>query len=76
MTRIMHKLYGELPPILVVGIAYPTKDGFLQGSLRNRDFTPSEDAGLVVTVNLDIIEGETHTSVIPVGLTRGLRKVL
>ncbi|NER79954.1 MAG: hypothetical protein F6K42_10295 [Leptolyngbya sp. SIO1D8] len=34
MTRLMHKLYGELPPLLVVGIAYPTADGFLQGALR------------------------------------------
>lgn len=41
MTRLMHKLYGELPPILVVGIAYPTDNGFLQGALRARDFTPS-----------------------------------
>jgi predicted alpha/beta superfamily hydrolase len=46
MTRLMHKLYGELPPLLVVGIAYPTEDSFLQGALRNRDFTPSADAGL------------------------------
>ena len=45
MTRIMHKLYGELPPLLVVGIAYPTDNSFLQGALRNRDFTPSADAG-------------------------------
>lgn len=43
MTRIMHKLYGELPPILVAGVAYPTTDSFLQGMLRNRDFTPSVD---------------------------------
>ena len=33
-----------------------------------------EDPSL--TVNLDIIQGETHTSVIPVALTRGLRSVL
>ena len=46
MSRLMHKLYGELPPLLVVGIAYPTEDSFLQGALRNRDFTPSADAGL------------------------------
>ena len=45
MTRIMHKLYGELPPIWVVGIAYPDADGFRQGMLRNRDFTPSVDSG-------------------------------
>ncbi|MGB3292641.1 MAG: alpha/beta hydrolase-fold protein [Phormidesmis sp.] len=46
MTRIMHKLYGELPPILVVGVAYPTADGFRQAALRSRDFTPSQGAGL------------------------------
>ena len=45
MTRLMYKLYGELPPILVVGVAYPTADGLHQAALRNRDFTPSEDAG-------------------------------
>lgn len=44
-TRLMHKLYGELPPILVAGIAYPTEDGFAQGLLRSRDFTPSVDTG-------------------------------
>jgi hypothetical protein len=41
MTRIMHKLYAELPALLVVGIAYPTNDWMLQGALRTRDFTPS-----------------------------------
>lgn len=46
MTRIMHKLYGELPPILVVGIAYPNADSLLQGILRTRDFTPSADNSL------------------------------
>ncbi|MGB7087350.1 MAG: alpha/beta hydrolase-fold protein [Phormidesmis sp.] len=46
MTRLMHKLYGELPPIVVVGIAYPTENGLAQSALRNRDFTPSADAGL------------------------------
>jgi predicted alpha/beta superfamily hydrolase len=44
MTRVMHKLYGELPPLLVVGIAYPTNDGMLQSLLRARDFTPSADS--------------------------------
>ena len=43
MTRIMHRLYSELPPLLVVGVAYPTNDGMLQGLLRTRDFTPSVD---------------------------------
>ncbi len=44
MTRLMHQLYGELPPILVVGIAYGTDDPRVQGELRNRDFTPTSDA--------------------------------
>src|SRR5215831_11055031 len=44
MTRIMHKLYAELPPLLVAGIAYPTNDWMLQGALRTRDFTPSADS--------------------------------
>lgn len=46
MTRLMYKLYGELPPLLVVGIAYPTENGMLQGLLRTRDFTPSKDASM------------------------------
>lgn len=41
MTRIMHQLYGELPPILVVGIAYGGGDPGVQAQLRNRDFTPT-----------------------------------
>lgn len=44
MTRLTHQLYGELPPILVVGIAYGTDDPRVQGELRNRDFTPTSDA--------------------------------
>jgi predicted alpha/beta superfamily hydrolase len=44
MTRIMHRLFSELPPLLVVGIAYPTNDGMLQSLLRTRDFTPSVDS--------------------------------
>lgn len=43
LTRIMHQLYGELPPILVLGIAYATDDPRVQGELRNRDFTPTAD---------------------------------
>ncbi len=50
MTRLMHQLYGELPPILVVGIAYPTADILQQGKLRNRDFTPSHDNSLAEMV--------------------------
>jgi predicted alpha/beta superfamily hydrolase len=45
MTRIMAQLYGELPPLVVVGIAYPTEDPALQAELRARDFTPTADAG-------------------------------
>ncbi len=44
-TRIMHQLFGELPPLLVVGVAYDTEDPVLQAELRARDFTPSADAG-------------------------------
>lgn len=42
-TRLMHQLYGELPPVLVVGVAYGTEDPQVQGELRNRDFTPTSD---------------------------------
>lgn len=45
MTRIMSQLYGELPPLVVVGVAYPTDDPVLQAELRARDFTPSCDSG-------------------------------
>lgn len=45
MTRIMAQLYGELPPTVIVGIAYPTDDPALQAELRARDFTPSGDPG-------------------------------
>jgi len=45
MTRIMNQLFGELPPLLVVGIAYPTDDPRVSAELRNRDFTPSEERG-------------------------------
>lgn len=43
MTRIMHMLFGELPPILVVGIAYPDVDPATQSRLRTGHFTPSPD---------------------------------
>lgn len=45
MTRIMSQLYGELPPLLVVGIAYDTSVPAIQGELRARDFTPTADSG-------------------------------
>jgi predicted alpha/beta superfamily hydrolase len=44
MTRLMHQLYGELPPILVVGVAYGADDPRVQSQLRNRDFTPTSTA--------------------------------
>jgi predicted alpha/beta superfamily hydrolase len=43
-TRLMHQLYGELPPILVIGVAYGMDDPRVQGELRTRDFTPTADA--------------------------------
>ncbi|MFO0983778.1 MAG: alpha/beta hydrolase-fold protein [Planctomycetota bacterium] len=43
-TRLMYQLYQELPPLVVVGVAYPTEDRSVQAELRTRDFTPSHDA--------------------------------
>ena len=45
MTRIMSALYRELPPTIVVGIAYDTPTASIQAELRARDFTPTVDAG-------------------------------
>lgn len=50
MTRLMTQLFGELPPVLVVGIAYPTDDPAVSAQLRNRDFTPSADPGFAEMV--------------------------
>ncbi len=44
-TRLMHMLYGELPPLLVVGVAYGTDSPREQGELRTRDLTPTADPG-------------------------------
>ena len=44
MSRLMHVLYGLLPPILVVGVAYGVEDPMLQGEIRNRDLTPTAPA--------------------------------
>lgn len=44
MTRLMHQLFAELPPLVVVGVAYPSSDLKVHGELRNRDFTPTSDA--------------------------------
>lgn len=43
-ARLMSQLYGELPPLLVVGVAYGEEPA-VQGQLRTRDFTPSDDPG-------------------------------
>ena len=43
MTRLMHTLFGELPPILVAGVAYPDVDPVAQSRLRTGHFTPSRD---------------------------------
>jgi len=43
ITRLMHLLFGELPPTLVVGVGYGTQDARVQGETRNRDFTPTSD---------------------------------
>jgi predicted alpha/beta superfamily hydrolase len=45
MTRLMSQLYGELPPLLVVGVGYHTSVPTVQAELRARDFTPTVDAG-------------------------------
>lgn len=45
MSRLMSQLYGELPPLLVVGIGYATSQPAVQAELRARDFTPTADAG-------------------------------
>jgi predicted alpha/beta superfamily hydrolase len=45
MTRLMHQLFRELPPILVVGIGYGADDDGIMNQMRNRDFTPSAVAG-------------------------------
>ncbi|MEW6741358.1 MAG: alpha/beta hydrolase-fold protein [Planctomycetota bacterium] len=41
-ARLMRQLTGELPPLLIVGIAYATDDRLLVGQLRGRDFTPTK----------------------------------
>jgi predicted alpha/beta superfamily hydrolase len=59
-TRLMHQLYGELPPILVVGIAYGGDDPMLQSQLRNRDFTPTSTAeyeGMIAQMGSPLPEG-------------------
>ena len=43
MTRLMHQLFRELPPLLVVGVGYGAADPRVQGELRNREFTPTSD---------------------------------
>ncbi len=45
-TRLMHRLYGELPPILVVGVAYGHDRVEMHGEIRNRDLTPTASAAM------------------------------
>jgi len=45
MSRLMSQLYGELPPLLVVGVGYETTRPAIQAELRARDFTPTADSG-------------------------------
>ena len=44
-ARLMYQLFQELPPMLVVGVAYDTDQPAVQSELRSRDFTPTADAG-------------------------------
>lgn len=44
MVRLMYRLFGELPPMLVVGIGYGAVEGGVINDWRSRDFTPSADA--------------------------------
>lgn len=45
ITRLMSQLYGELPPLMIVGVAYDTQKPAAQAELRARDFTPTADSG-------------------------------
>jgi predicted alpha/beta superfamily hydrolase len=47
ITRLRYQLFGELPPLLVVGIGYGTNDARVQGETRNRDLTPTADPGFI-----------------------------
>lgn len=42
-VRLQSLLFGELPPMVVVGIGYGTNDPRIQGETRNRDLTPTSD---------------------------------
>ena len=64
LTRLMHQLYGELPPILVVGVAYGTTDPRVQGELRTRDFTPTADPSFE---EMGMRMNPTWTPVLPEG---------
>ena len=44
-ARLMHQLFHELPPMLVVGVGYDTTSPAVQAELRARDFTPTADSG-------------------------------
>ncbi len=57
MTRLMHVLFGELPKVLVVGIAYPEADPGTQSLLRTGHFTPSEDHTFAEAARAFVPEG-------------------
>jgi len=65
LTRLMHQMYGELPPILVVGIAYGGDDPRLHAQLRSRDFTPTTNA------QLERMAGARGVPLLPEGQRRG-----
>ncbi|MEQ9569467.1 MAG: hypothetical protein RLN75_04700, partial [Longimicrobiales bacterium] len=48
-TRLMAQLFGELPPLIVAGLAYPGVDARLHAELRGRDCTPTLDAGFAAS---------------------------
>jgi len=54
MTQLIHQFYGELPPILVVGVTSGTGDPRLQGELRTRYVTPTRDEGFLKSARLSM----------------------
>jgi predicted alpha/beta superfamily hydrolase len=67
MTRLMHVLFGELPRILVVGIAYPDVDPGTQSRLRTGHFTPSEDPLFAEAARAFVPEGSPPPPAPPMG---------
>lgn len=67
MTRLMHTLFGELPPILVAGIAYPEVDPAEQSRLRTGHFTPSADPIFAEAARAMAPPGTPFPASIPMG---------